>query len=71
MPLDLLLLSKLVQEEVSLMNINSLSMLDKTVQFTRQVMRMLGKLSEIEKTRDDSEWAAAMVSLGVSEKEKG
>ena len=50
------------------MNINSLSLLDKTVQITRQVMRMLGELLEREVTRDDPEWVAAMVSLTVSRK---
>ena len=41
-PLDLLLRSNLVQQELSRMNINSLSLLDRKVQFTPQVMRMLG-----------------------------
>ena len=54
-PLDLLLRSNLVQEELSCMNINSLSLLDKTVQVTPQVMRMLGELLEREVTRDDPE----------------
>ena len=52
------------------MNINSLSLLDKTVQVTSQVMRMLGGLLEREVTRDDPEWAAAMASLTVREKVK-
>ena len=52
------------------MNINSLSLLDKTVQVTPQVMRMLGGLFEREVTRDDTEWAAPMASLTVSEKVK-
>ena len=69
-PLDLLLRSNLVQQELSRMNINSLSLLDKTVQVTPQVMRMLGGLLEREVTRDDPEWAAAMASLTVSEKVK-
>ena len=50
------------------MNINSFSLLDKTVQVTPQVMRMPGQLLEREVTRDDPEWAAAMPSLTVSEK---
>ena len=70
MPLDLLLRSDLVQQELPRMNINSLSLLDKTVQITPQVMRMLGGLLEREVTRDDPEWAAAMASLTVSEKVK-
>ena len=56
--------------ELSRMNINSLSLLDKTVQVTPQVMRMLGGLLEREVTRDDPEWAAAMASLTASEKVK-
>ena len=52
------------------MNINSLSLLNKTVQVTPQVMRMLGGLLEREVTRDDPEWTAAVASLTVSEKVK-
>ena len=69
-PLDLLLRSNLVQQEFSRMDINSLSLLDKTVQVTPQVMRMLGGLLERKVTRDDPEWAAAMASLTVREKVK-
>ena len=69
-PLDLLLRSNLAQQELSRMNINSLALLDKTVQVTPQVMRMLGGLLEREVTRDDPEWAAAVASLTVSEKVK-
>ena len=68
--LDLLLRSNLVQQELSRMNIYSLSLLDKTVQVTPQVMRMLGGLLEREVTRDDPEWTAAVASLTVSEKVK-
>ena len=66
-PLDLLLRSNLVQQELSRMNINSLSLLDKTVQVT---WRFLSGLLEREVTRDDPEWAAAMASLAVREKVK-
>ena len=69
-PLDLLLRSSLVQHELSRMNINRFSLLDKTVQITPQVMRMLGGIVEKEVNRDDPEWAAAMASLTVSEKVK-
>ena len=69
-PLDLLLRSNLVQQELSRMNINSLSLLDKTVQVTPQVMRMVGGLLEREVTRDNPEWAAAVASLTVREKVK-
>ena len=67
-PLDLLLRSNLVQQELCHMSINSLSLLDKTVQAVTQVNRMLGVLLEREVTRDDPEWAAAMALLTVSEK---
>ena len=50
------------------MNINSLSLLDKTVKVTPQVMWMLGGLLEREVLSDDPEWAAAVTSLTVSEK---
>ena len=70
MLLDLLLRSNLVQQELSRMNINSLSLLDKTVHVTPQVMLILGGLLEREVTRDDPEWAAAMASLTVSGKVK-
>ena len=69
-PLDLLLRSNLVQQVLSRMNINSLSLLDKTVQVTQQVMRMLGGLVEREVTRDDPKCAAAVASLTVREKVK-
>ena len=69
-PLDLLLRSNLVQQELSRMIINNLSLLDKTVQVTPQAMPMLGELLEREVTRDDPEWAAAMASVTVSEKIK-
>ena len=69
-PLDVLLRSNLVQQELSRMNINSLSLLNKTVQVTPQVMRMLGGLLEREVIRDDPDWAAAMASLTVCEKVK-
>ena len=52
------------------MNLNSLSLLDKTVQVTGQVMRMLRELLEREVSRDDPEWASAMALLTVSEKVK-
>ena len=68
MPLDPLLRSNLVQQEFSRTNINRLSLLDKTVQVTPQVMRMLGELLEREVIRDDPDWAAAVASLTVSER---
>ena len=68
MHLDLLLRSNLVQQELSRMNINSLSLLDKRLRVTPQVMRMLGGLLEREMTRDAPEWALAKAPLTVSEK---
>ena len=52
------------------MNINSLSLLDKTVQVTTTSNADAGGLLEREATRDDPEWTAAMASLTVSEKVK-
>ena len=69
-PLDLLLRSNLVQQELSRMNVKSLSLMDKTVQVTPQKMRILGGLLEREVTRNDPKWARAMASLTVSEKVK-
>ena len=48
-PSNLLLRSNLVQKELSRMNINSFSLLDKTVQVTPQLMWMLDELFEREK----------------------
>ena len=67
---DPVLHSNLVQQELSRMNINGFSLLNKTAQVTPQEMRMLGGLLEKEVTRDDPEWAAAMASLTVREKVK-
>ena len=54
-PLDLLLRSNLVQHELSHMNMNIFSLLDKTMQVTAQRMRMLGGLLKREWTIDDPE----------------
>ena len=45
-PLDLLLRSNMVQQELSRININSLSLLDKTVQVAHEAMSMMGGLLE-------------------------
>ena len=52
------------------MNIKFISLLDKTVQVTPQVMRLLGGLLERELTRDYPERAAAMASLIINENVK-
>ena len=65
--LDMLLPLNLVQHELSRININSLSLLDKSVQFTPEGMLMLRELCQREVTRDEPEWAAAMAFLTVSE----
>ena len=69
--MDLLLRSNLVQRELSRMNINSLSLLDKTVQVTPQVIQMLGGLLEREVTRDDPEWTSAVASLTIRDQGEG
>ncbi|XP_063716139.1 uncharacterized protein LOC134843789 [Symsagittifera roscoffensis] len=50
------------------LNIKSLSMLDKTVHVTPEVMQMLDGLLEREVTRDDPDLAAAVASLTLSDK---
>ena len=50
------------------MNINSLSLLEKMVLVTLQVIQMLSGLLEREVSRDDPERATNMASLTVSEK---
>ena len=66
MPLELLLRSNLAHQEISRMNVFSL--LIGTVQVTPEVMRLLGGLTQRQVTRDDSEWAAAIAALTVSER---
>ena len=68
-PLDLLQRSNMVQQELSRMNTNSLSLLDKTVTVTPQVMRLLGGLLEREVTADDPEWAAGSHGIADSQRE--
>ena len=67
-PLELLLSSNLVQQELSHMNIKNLSVLGRTVQVTPEGMQKLGELLEREVTRADPEGAAARASLTVSER---
>ena len=50
------------------MSISNLSLLDKTVLVTLQVIQMLGGLLKRELSRDGPERAANMASLTVSEK---
>ena len=50
-----LLRSNLVQQEVTPMNINSLSSLAKLMEVKLEVLRMLGALLKRDVTRDDSE----------------
>ena len=65
--LNLLLHLNLIQPELLRMNIDKLYLLNKTVQVTPEVMRMLGQLLEEEVTRNYSEWAATITSPTVSE----
>ena len=65
-PLKLLQRSNLVQQELSSMNINSLSLPDKTVQVTPEVMRMQGGLLKKETTGDYPEKLAAMALMTVN-----
>ena len=61
-PLKLLQCSNLVQQQLSRMNINILSLPDKTVQVTPEVMRMQGGLLKREITGDYPERLAAIAA---------
>ena len=65
-PLDLLLISYMAQQDLSRMDIYNLSLLYKTVEVIPEVMRMLGGLSEGEVTIEGPELTAAMSSLTVN-----
>ena len=67
-PIDLLPRSSLVRQELSRMNINVLSLLDKTVEVTLDVIRMLSGFLEREITIDDPEWTAAIYHFQNTQK---
>ena len=66
-PLDLLVRSNLVQQELTRLGINSMALLNKTVNVAPDVMRKLRDLLDREVDRHDREWMETMQRLTVTE----
>ena len=67
-PLDLLVRSNLVQQELTRLGINSMALLNKTVNVAPDVMRKLRDLLDREVDRHDREWMETMQRLTVTER---
>ena len=67
-PLDLLVRSNLVQQELTRLGINSIALLNKTVNVAPDVMEKLRDLLDREVDRNDREWMETMQLLTVTEK---
>ena len=67
-PLDLLVRSNLVQQELTRLGINSIALLNRTVNVAPDVMRKLRDLLDREIDRHDREWMETMHRLTVTEK---
>ena len=67
-PLDLLVRSNLVQQELTRMGINSKALLNRTVNVAPDVMGKLRDLLDREVDRHDREWMETMQRLTVTEK---
>ena len=67
-PLDLLVRSKLVQQELTRLGINSIARLNRTVNVAPDVMGKLRDLLDREVDRHDREWMETMQRLTVTEK---
>ena len=67
-PLDLLVLSNLVQQELTRLGINSITLLNKTVNVAPDVMGKLRDLLDREVDRNDREWMETMQRFTVTEK---
>ena len=67
-PLDLLVRSKLVQQEHTRLGINSITLLNRTVNVAPDVMGKLRDLLDREVDRHDREWMETMQRLTVTEK---
>ena len=71
-PLDLLVRSNLVQQELTRLGINSMALLNRTVNVAPDVMGKLRDLLDKEVDRHDREWMETMQRLTVTERtEKG
>ena len=67
-PLDLLVRSNLVQQELTRLGINSIALLNRTVNVAPDVMGKLRDLLDREVDRHDREWMETMQQLTVTEK---
>ena len=67
-PLDLLVRSNLVQQELTRLGINSIALLNRTVNVAPDVMGKLRDLLDREVERHDREWMETMQRLTVTEK---
>ena len=67
-PLDLLVRSNLVQQELTRLGINSIALLNRTVNVAPDVMGKLRDLLDREVDRHDCEWMETMQRLTVTEK---
>ena len=67
-PLDLLVRSNLVQQELTRLGINSMALLNNTVNVAPDVMRKLRDLLDREVDRHDREWMETMQRLTVTER---
>ena len=67
-PLDLLVRSNLVQQELTRLGINSMALLNKTVNVAPDVMGKLRDLLDREVDRHDREWMETMQRLTVTER---
>ena len=67
-PLDLLVRSNLVQQELTRQGINSIALLNRTVNVAPDVMGKLRDLQDREVDRHDREWMETMQRLTVTEK---
>ena len=67
-PLDLLVRSNLVQQELTRLGINSIALLNKTVNVAPDVMGKLRDLLDREVNRHDREWMETMQRLTVTER---
>ena len=67
-PLDLLVRSNLVQQELTRLGINSMTLLNRTVNVAPDVMRKLRDLLDREVDRHNREWMKTMQRLTVTKR---
>ena len=67
-PLDLLVRINLVQQELTRLGINSIALLDRTVNLAPDVMGKLRGLLDSEVDRHDRDWMETMQRLTVTER---